>query len=178
MHEKSSWCFKGFDRENFLVSKVLWEHHSIKKIFDAKKKIQLQVRGEEGIKIKIWFSTIKDLPKWEKTKLSIFVGQNCYGFRTVWSSFSDAFIDRSESFSKLDKKSRMHHMMTFIWEFLLRFSRKDVGRIFWWIIKLNWLENNKCFKWRGPSEKFYEYFLGRTSAGKIWIICLHPRKVF
>ena len=104
------------------------------------------------------------------------MGQNCYGFRTICSSFSDAFLDRSESFSKLDKKSRMHHMMTFIWEFLLRFSRKDVGRIFWWIIKLNLLENNECFKWRRPSENFYKYFLGRTSAGKKCIICLHPRK--
>ena len=105
------------------------------------------------------------------------MGQNCYGFRTICSSFSDAFFDRSESFSKLAKKSRMHHMMTFIWEFLLRFSRKDVGRIFCWIIKLNWLENNECFKWRRPSENFHKYFLGRTSAGKKCIICLHPSKI-
>ena len=165
-----------WQREFFDV-KSLMETPLDLKIFRRQKKIQLQVWGEEGIKIKICFSTIKDLPKWEKTKLAIFVGQNCYGFRTICSSFSDAFLDRSESFSKLDKKSRMHHMMTFIWEFLLRFSRKDVGRIFWWIIKLNWLENNECFKWRRPSENFYEYFLGRTSAGKKCIICLHPRKI-
>ena len=165
-----------WQREFFGVKSLMGTPLDLK-IFRRQKKIQLQVRGEEGIKIKICFSTIKDLPKWEKTKLAIFVAQNCYGFRTICSSFSDAFLDRSESFSKLDKKSRMHHMMTFIWEFLLRFSRKDVGRIFWWIIKLNWLENNECFKWRRPSENFYEYFLGRTSAGKKCIICLHPRKI-
>ena len=33
------------------------------KIFRRKKKIQLQVRGQEGIKIRICFSTIKDVPK-------------------------------------------------------------------------------------------------------------------
>ena len=113
------------------------------KIFRRKKKIQLQVRGQEGIKIKICFSTIKDLLKWENTNIAIFVGQNCYGCRTIWSSISDAFFDRSESFSKLAKKSRMHHMITFIWEFLLRFSRKDVGRIFWVIIKFFQIDQEK-----------------------------------
>jgi len=145
------------------------------KIFRSEKKIQLQVRGQEGIKIKICFSTIKDLPKWENTKLAIFVGQNCYGCRTIWSSFSDTFVDISESYSKLAKKSRMHYMMTFIREFLLRFSRKDVGRIFRWITKINWLKNHKvlpnrpknreCFTWRLLSENFCNDFLGRTSAG-------------
>ena len=123
------------------------------------------------------FSRIEDLPLGFHLKILYNWGQYSYGFRTICSSLSDAFFDRSESFYKLAKKSRMHHMMTFIWEFLLRFSRKDVGRIFWWIIKLNWLENNECFKWRRPSENFYEYFLGRTSAGKKCIICLHPRKI-
>ena len=101
-----------------------------------------------------------------KYKYCNFFGSELLGCRTIWSSFSDAFFDRWESFSKLAKKSRMHHMITFIWEFLLRFSRKDVGRIFWWIIKLNWIENNECFKWRRPSENFYKYFLGRTLAEK------------
>ena len=80
-------------------------------------------------------------------------------------------------FPNWPKNRRMHHMITFIWEFLLRFSRKDVGRIFWWIIKLNWIENNECFKWRRPSENFYKYFLGRTLAGKKCITCLHPSKI-
>ena len=162
-----------WQREYFGVKSLIGTPLDLK-IFRRQKKIQLQVRGQEGIKIKICFSTIKDLLKWENTNIAIFVGQNCYGCRTIWSSISDAFFDRSESFSKLAKKSRMHHMITFIWEFLLRFSRKDVGRIFWWIIKLNWIENNECFKWRRPSENFYKYFLGRTLAGKISIFCLRP----
>ena len=33
------------------------------KNFRRTKKIQLQVRGQEGIKIRICFSTIKDVPK-------------------------------------------------------------------------------------------------------------------
>ena len=118
-----------WQREFFGVKSLMGTPLDLK-IFRRKKKIQLQVRGQEGIKIKICFSTIKDLLKWENTNIAIFVGQNCYGCRTIWSSISDAFFDRSESFSKLAKKSRMHHMITFIWEFLLRFSRKDVGRIF------------------------------------------------
>ena len=165
-----------WQREYFGVKSLIGTPLDLE-IFRRQKKIQLQVRGQEGIKIKICFSTIKDLLKWENTNIAIFVGQNCYGCRTIWSSISDAFFDRSESFSKLAKKSRMHHMITFIWEFLLRFSRKDVGRIFWWIIKLNWIENNECFKWRRPSENFYKYFLGRTLAGKKCITCLHPSKI-
>ena len=130
----------------------------------------------EGTYSENCFSRIEDLPLGFHLEILYNWGQHSYGFRKICSSLSDAFFDRSESFYKLAKKSRMHHMMTFIWEFLLRFSRKDVGRIFWWIIKLNWLENNECFKWRRPSENFYKYFLGRTSAGKKCIICLHPRK--
>ena len=57
------------------------------KIFRRKKKIQLQVRGQEGIKIKICFSTIKDLPKWENTNKAIFVCQQSYGYTEIRSSF-------------------------------------------------------------------------------------------
>ena len=83
-----------WQREFFGVKSLMGTPLDLK-IFRRKKKIQLQVRGQEGIKIKICFSTIKDLPKWEKTKLAIFVGQNPYGFRTICSSFSDAFFDGS-----------------------------------------------------------------------------------
>ena len=57
------------------------------KIFRRQKKIQLQVRGQEGIKIKICFSTIKDLPKWENTNKAIFVCQQSYGYTEIRSSF-------------------------------------------------------------------------------------------
>ena len=76
----------------------------------------------------------------------------------------------------LPGKSRTLHMTTSIWEFLLRFFRKDVGRIFQVIIKFFQINQKKleCFKWWRLSENFCTYFLGRTSAGKISILCLHP----
>ena len=121
-HSKLPWrvfmmFWRIWQREFFGIKSLMGTPLDLK-IFRRQKKIQLQVRGQEGIKFKICFSTIKDLPKWEKTKLAISVGQNCYGFRTICSPFSDAFFDRSESLTKLAKKSRMHHMMTSIWEFL------------------------------------------------------------
>ena len=85
-----------WQREYFGVKSLMGTPLDLK-IFRRKKKIQLQVRGQEGIKIKICFSTIKDLLKWENTNIAIFVGQNCYGCRTIWSSISDAFLNDAES---------------------------------------------------------------------------------
>ena len=76
----------------------------------------------------------------------------------------------------LPGKSRTLRMTTYIWEFLLRFFRKDVGRIFQVVIKFFQINQKKlvCFKWRHLSENFCTYFLGRTSAGKNSIFCLRP----
>ena len=76
----------------------------------------------------------------------------------------------------LPGKSRTLRMTTYIWEFLLRFFRKDVGRIFQVVIKFFQInqKNLVCFKWRHLSENFCTYFLGRTSAGKNSIFCLRP----
>ena len=106
------------------------------------------------------FSRIEDLPLGFHLKILYNWGQYSYGFRTICSSLSDAFFDRSESFYKLAKKSRMHHMMTFICEFLLRFSRKDVSRIFRVIIKFFKIDPKNCefFKWRHLFENFCKYF--------------------
>ena len=83
------------------------------KIFRRKKKIQLQVRGEEGIQIKICSVRLKTYLNEKKQNLQ-FLWVKTHGFRTICSSFSDAFFDRSESLTKFAKKSRMHHMMTSI----------------------------------------------------------------
>ena len=53
------------------------------KFFPLKKKIQFQVWAQEGIKIKIFFGTIKDLPIaffWNK---GIFMSQNSYGYTDI-----------------------------------------------------------------------------------------------
>ena len=79
--------FRTIWRREFFRVKSLMGTPLDLKIFRRKKKIQLQVRGQEGIKIKICFSTIKDLPKWENTNISIFVCQHSYGYTEIRSSF-------------------------------------------------------------------------------------------
>ena len=44
--------FEQFDRENFFVSKVLWEHHSIEKFLDAKKKFSYRFGVKKASKSK------------------------------------------------------------------------------------------------------------------------------
>ena len=83
----------------------------------------------------IWLNTIEGLPIGFHLNFWQFWRQNSYGCRTILRSFSDAFFDRSQSLSKSAEKSWMLHMKTSIWVFLLRYSRKDVGRIFLLIIK-------------------------------------------
>ena len=76
-------------------------------------------------------------------------------------------------------------MKASIWEFLLRFSRKDIGRIFLLIIKFFQIDQkiaNASYDYvylrisvhifsegRRQEKYFCTYFIGRTSAGKISI---------
>ena len=120
----------------FYLPKVLWERHLIEIFFSSQKIFTLWLEHREACKLKSASVRLKTFLKdifWNKEN---FVSQNPYGYKTIWSSFSDDFFDRSKSLSTLAKKSRLHHMKTSIWEFVLRFSRKDVGRVFRLIIKL------------------------------------------
>ena len=71
------------------MSKVLWEHHSIEKFLSIKKKNKLRLRGQEGIKIKICFSRIKDLHESYFSNRTIFLSQNSYGYNKTEANRSE-----------------------------------------------------------------------------------------
>ena len=63
--------------------------------------MQLRVRAQEGLQIKICFSTIKDLSIGFFSNKGIFVSQTSYGYAEIWSSFSSDFNRFSEWIQKL-----------------------------------------------------------------------------
>ena len=122
---------------NDLTERIFWCQKSygnntrFKNFWTQKKKFSYRFGVNKASKSKFASVRLKTYLNEKKQNLQFLWVNTVMGLERFVVHFLTFFFDRSESLTKLAKKSRMHHMMTSIWEYLLRFSRKDVGRIFW-----------------------------------------------
>ena len=139
---RAIWSWKNFSTDLSILRDLL------RNWFLSKIKLCSFFPGQEFTYIKNCFHRIEALPKGFHLPIFDNWGQNPYGFRTIWSSFSDDFFDGS---FKSAEKSRECFTWRLYENFCTDFLRRTSAGIIWIL----------C---RRPSRKIV-FFLGRTSTG-------------